>query len=130
MIASLEDGVGTQANDPLGQAIAQAHSAAERGDIQSAIQFQEQAVEFARGAGQGREALVGLSVLLYNLAGYYQKSKRYDDAVKALDEVVAIDEQTEHQDLKSDRKTLEAARRIASISPRTRRIAGAKRHGR
>lgn len=116
MIASLE-GVAVSSDDPLAQVLAQARDASQRGDVQSAIQYQEQAVSLARGAGEGREALVTLSVILYNLAGFYQKTERHDDAVKAMEEVVAIDEQAGHQDLESDRERLETLRRIASLSP-------------
>ncbi len=35
---------------------------------------------------------------------FYQNAERHDDAVKAMEEVVAIDEQTGHQDLESDVK--------------------------
>jgi hypothetical protein len=58
--------------------------------------------------------------MLYNLAGYYQDAERHDDAVKVMEEVVAIDEQTGHQDLESDRKALETIRRIASLTPEER----------
>jgi tetratricopeptide (TPR) repeat protein len=113
LIAGLE-------NDTSLQAITQARSAAERGDTESAIQYQEQAVELARGAGEEREALVTLSVRLYNLASYYQNAERHDDAVKAMEEVVAIDEQIGHEDLEADRERLEAIRHIASMSPEER----------
>jgi tetratricopeptide (TPR) repeat protein len=130
MIASLE-GSAVSSDDPLSQVLAQVRDASQRGDVQSAIQYQEQAVSLARGAvltgeavskgaGEGREELVNLSVILYNLAGFYQKAERHDDAVKAMEEVVAIDEQTGHQDLETDRETLETFRRIASLSPEER----------
>ena len=119
MIADLQ-GDEVANNDPLAQVLAQAREASQRGDVQSTIQYQEQAVKLARGAGEGREVLVSLSVVLYNLAGFYQKAERYDDAVEAMEEVVAIDEQTGHQDLEFDRKTLEAFRRIASLTPEER----------
>lgn len=120
MIASVGGSSSLRVDNPLTETIAQARSAAERGDIRSAIQYQERAVALARGAGQGHEALVTLSVMIYNLAGYYQNAERYEDAVKAMEEVVAIDEQTGHEDLESDRTTLEVARRIASMSPEER----------
>ena len=119
LIARLEGGAVSN-DDPLAQVLAQAREASQRGDVQSAIQYQEQAVSLARGVGEGREVLVALSVMLYNLAGFYQKAERHDDAVKAMEEVVAIDEQTGHQDLESDRKTLETIRRIASLTPEER----------
>jgi tetratricopeptide (TPR) repeat protein len=119
MIVNLEDGAAAN-DDPLAQAIAQARAAAGRKDIKSAIQFQEQAVELVRKAGEGREALVTLSVMLYNLAGYYSEAERHEDAVRMLEEVVALDERTGHQDLESDRQTLEAARKMAALSPEER----------
>ncbi len=119
LIASLEGGAVSN-DDPLAQALAQARDASQRGDMGSAIQYQEQAVSLAREAGEGRDELVRLSVLLYNLAGFYQKAERHDDAVKAMEEVVAIDEQTGHQDLESDRETLETLRRIAALTPEER----------
>ena len=52
---------------------------------------QEQAVQIARAAGQERDALVRLSVMLYNLAGYYSNADRHADAVNVLQEVVGLD---------------------------------------
>ena len=40
--------------------------------------------------------------------------------MQALEEVVALDERTGHQDLESDRQTLDNARRIAALSPEER----------
>ncbi len=119
MIANLESGTETDDN-PIAQAITQARTSAQRGDAEAAIKYQEQAVELAREAGLEREALVMLSVVLYNLAGYYSNVERHEDAVKVLEEVVAIDEQTGHQDLESDRQTLEVAKKMASLSPEER----------
>jgi hypothetical protein len=65
------------------------------------------------------ETLVTLSVLLHNLAGYYQDAERYDDAVTALEEVVAIDERINHPDLAQDQQALAQARRLAEMTPRT-----------
>jgi len=58
-----------------------------------------------------------LSVLLYNLAQYYSQGERWHDAVAALEEVVALDERTGHEDLASDRAALEQARRMAAATP-------------
>lgn len=119
LIDNLENGA--MINDtPLTQAIRQARDAAQHGDVQSAIQHQEQAVSLARGAGEGRNDLIRLSVTLYNLAGYYTGAERFEDAVKALEEVVALDEQTENPDLESDRQTLEAARRNTALTAEER----------
>ncbi|MDX9833384.1 MAG: tetratricopeptide repeat protein, partial [Anaerolineae bacterium] len=119
MIAHLEGG-GAPADDPLGQAIDRARGAAARGDVASAIAAQEEAVALARQAGGGHEALVTLSVQLYNLAAYYRQAGRFDDAVRALEEVVALDERTGHQDLESDRQALAEARRLAAMPPEER----------
>ncbi len=124
MIASLEGG-GATAPEPIQQALAQARAAAERQDFEAAILAQEQAVILMRQQDEGREALVALSVLLYNLAGYYTNVGRHDDAVRALEEVVALDERTEHPDSESDRQALESARRMASLSPEERARLGA-----
>ncbi len=78
--------------------------------------------EMRAGTEGEREALVTLSVLLYNLAGCYQKAGRYDDAVTALEEVVALDERTGHPDLGSDREALEQARHLARLSPEERYV--------
>ena len=67
-----------------------------------------------------RDALVTLSVLLYNLSTYYQQADRHQDAVTALEQVVALDERTGHPDLESDRETLESARHLARLSPEER----------
>ncbi len=133
LIASLEGGAGVSASNPLGQAIAQARTAAQRGDMDAAIAAQEQAVALVRAAisplppagelgERAREALVQLSVLLYNLAGYYSQADRHEDAVRALEEVVALDERTGHPDLESDRQTLQAARAAAAMSPEERAL--------
>jgi hypothetical protein len=137
MIAALEGDEGQAAGpaappDPLRRLIAQARAADGAGDTQGAVVAQQQAVALAREAGDGREALVTLSVLLTNLAGYYGQAGRHDDAVTALEEVVALDERTAHPDTESDRQALEAARRAARMSPEERakleaaaRLAGA-----
>ncbi|HUW10312.1 MAG TPA: tetratricopeptide repeat protein, partial [Anaerolineae bacterium] len=117
MIASLEGGGEVIPSDPLSRLIARARAAGQAGDAAGAAAAQEEAVALARQAGEEREALVTLSVLLYNLAGYYQRAGRHDDAVAALEEVVALDERTGHSDLESDRETLERARQLARLSP-------------
>ena len=76
-----------------------------------------QAVAAARAAGDDREALVELSVALYNLAGHYVELDQYAEAVRAFEEVVALDERTGHPDLDADRRTLAAARQMAALSP-------------
>jgi tetratricopeptide (TPR) repeat protein len=122
MIASLE-GEEAAPPDPLQQLTDQARAAIEAGEIEKAIAAQERAVSLVRQAlehgGESREGLVTLSVLLYNLAGYYGQAERHDEAVTALEEV-ALDERTDHPDLESDRGALEQARRVAALSPEER----------
>jgi len=66
-------------------------------------------VTLLRQAGEERDALVALSIALYNLAGYLGSVGRHDDAVRALEEVVRLDERTNHPDLETDRRTLVTA---------------------
>ena len=121
MIAALEGGAEAAASpDPLHRLTARARAAGAAGDAAGAVAAQERAVALARQAGDEQEPLVTLSVLLYSLAGYYQAAGRHDDAVAALEEVVALDERTGHPDLESDRETLEQARRLARLSPEER----------
>ncbi len=119
MIADLE-GEEPMAPDSVQAALDRARVSAARGDFGAAVAAQEEAVALVRSGGEDREALVALSVLLYNLAGYYQDAGRYDDAVPALEEVVALDERTGHPDLESDRHALQEARRLAAMSPAER----------
>ncbi len=119
LIARLE-GSTVSNEDPLAQVIAQARDASQRGDVVSAIQYQEQAVSLARGAGEGREALVRLSVILYNLAGFYQKAERHDDAVALFEEALKVGEESGHPQVDVIRKMLEEAKRVASLSPEER----------
>lgn len=101
-------------NTPLEQALQQAHAAKARGDLNAAIAHQEQAVAILRASGKAHQTLVNLSVLLYNLAGDYGKTGQHHAAVQALQEVVALDEQTNHPDLELDRQTLAAAQQMAA----------------
>ena len=106
--------------DAIATLLAQAKAAASRQDFDASIAAHEQAVELMREAGDGRDELVTLSVMLFNLAGYYQQAGRHDEAVQALEEVVALDEQTGHEDLESDRQALATARRMAAMTPEER----------
>jgi len=128
MIAALEGAPDSRRLGNLGGLAARARAAAQSGDGAGAVAAQGEAVALARQAGEERQALVTLSVLLYNLAGYYQQAGRYDDAVAALEEVVALDGRTGHPDLESDRQALEQARHLARLSPeeRARLEAGAQ----
>jgi tetratricopeptide (TPR) repeat protein len=96
------------------QAVAQQQQAVAQ--QQQAVAHQKQAVAQARTLAdqrQEQEALVQLSILLYNLAGYYQQAGRHAEAVAAYEEVVALDEQTGHEDLEADRRALAQARQLA-----------------
>ncbi|MGC9396833.1 MAG: hypothetical protein ACP5J4_18465, partial [Anaerolineae bacterium] len=123
MIANLAGG-DLPAASPWQRASADARASAQAGRAPEAVAAQEQAVALLRDAlaqdGEPREGLVQLSILLYNLAGYYQRAERFDDAVTALEEVVALDERTGHEDLASDRETLAQARALAELSPEER----------
>ena len=100
-----------------------AQQAARQGNIADALSAQERAVALAREETQGEPAgvdpatLARLSILLYNLADYYQQAGRHDDAVAALEEVVALDERTGHPDLEHDQLALEQARQLAAMTP-------------
>ena len=99
----------------------QAQEARHRDDYHAAIAAQEAAVTLDRRLGQEQQALVQLSVLLYNLAGYYQLAGDLDEAVQALEEVVALDEQNGHEDLQADLEALERARKYAALAPSERK---------
>jgi tetratricopeptide (TPR) repeat protein len=122
MTDPLEDGGRTEdtTSGPLAAVVSQARAAAARGDWPAAIESGEQVVELVRQAGDSREALTTLSVMLFNLSGYYAEAERFDDAVRALEEVVALDERTGHEDLAADRRALEQARMLAAMSPEER----------
>jgi tetratricopeptide (TPR) repeat protein len=115
LIARLQGGA--PATGPAAAASAQARAAAQAGRAEEAVALQARAVAELRRAvaqaGEPREGLVQLSVLLYNLATYHQGARRFDDAVAALEEVVALDERTDHPDLADDRAALDRARQLA-----------------
>jgi len=103
--------------NPFEQLVVQARTAAERGDLASAITAQEQAVALARQQGESQEALLTLSALLFGLTQFYGASDRFGDAARAMEQVVALDERVGHEDLESDRQVLENVRRLATMSP-------------
>ncbi|MCB0132873.1 MAG: tetratricopeptide repeat protein, partial [Caldilineaceae bacterium] len=83
-----------------------------------AVDFQRQAVATLRTQGEHCEALQPLSVALFNLAGYLADADRLDDAVTALEEVVAIDRRCELDDLAADQQALAAmVRRRDGVPP-------------
>jgi tetratricopeptide (TPR) repeat protein len=79
-------------------------------DADHAVEFQERAIEASRRQGLDREKEQQLSVLLYNYSGYLARAGRLDEAVAALEEVVAIDERWGLEDITSDRAALEQMR--------------------
>ncbi len=90
-----------------------ANIARELEDETTELAARQAAVQAWRTAGDEREVLVSLSFQLYNLAMYHQRQDDFGAAVLLLEEVVALDERTGHEDLEADRAALEAARRRA-----------------
>lgn len=82
-----------------------------RGAAGLAASAQEAAVVTLRARGEGREEQQALSVALYNQAGYLANAGQLDAAVRALEEVVAIDRRFGLADLASDSAALDAMRR-------------------
>lgn len=103
--------------DTLKEMVLAARQAAQAGRIEDAVTLQETAVTHLRRLEADEDTLVTLSVLLHNLAGYYQDAERYGEAATVLEEVVAIDEQVAHPDLEQDRQALAQARRLADMTP-------------
>ena len=115
LIVRLEGGA-VSTDDPLAQALAQARDASQRRDVKSAIQYQEQAVSLAREMGNGQ----ALTAQLVNLAQYYGKAERHDEAVLLFEEGLKVGEESGHPQVDVIRKMLESAKRIASLSPEER----------
>jgi hypothetical protein len=87
---------------------------------QGAVLAQAQAISRLRQQGDAPAVLQPLSVALYNQAGYLAQLDRFDEAVAALAEVVAIDEHMGLADLESDRAVLaQMQRRRAGLPPQT-----------
>ena len=100
------------------QAVQAAQVSTEVQQRPAAIAYTQAAVDRARTLAEEtneRDALVQLSVLLYNLAGYYQQAGRHSEAAACFEEVVALDEQTGHEDLASDREALVADSEDSSV---------------
>jgi hypothetical protein len=106
--------------EELKETVLAAQQAAQAGRLAEAIEQQKTAVTAVRQLEKDEETLVMLSILLHNLAGYYQDAERYDEAVTALAEVVAIDERINHPDLAQDQQALAQARRLAEMTPAER----------
>ena len=105
----------------LNTAIESAREAAERGDFAAAVETQERVVAHMRVKAQSADDLVALSAQMFNLADYYTGVERFDDAIRLLEEVVALDERMSLPDAESDRQTLEQARRLAVMTPDERK---------
>ena len=76
-------------------------------DAARAVDCQAQAIAYLREEEDTPENLQSLSVALYNYGTYLAQAERLDEAVAALEEVVAIDERLGLPDLDSDRAALE-----------------------
>jgi len=112
LFASLQE---ADANGALAFATALAGAFDAHHQPAAAVEFQTRAVGLLRGhlerTPADRDAAQHLSVLLYNQSGYLAQLDRFDEAVQALEAVVAIDEQLGLDDLQSDRAALESMRR-------------------
>jgi hypothetical protein len=89
-----------------------------------AVRFQAQAIAELRQGGDEREAWQTLSVALYNQAGFLAQVGRFDEAVAALEEVVAIDQRLDLPDLASDQAALEGMKRRRDGLPPLEAAAG------
>ncbi len=102
--------------DELKKTVLAARQAAQKGHIEKAVELQETAVASLRHLPEDEETLAIRSVLLHNLAGYYQDAGHFAAAVTALEEVVAIDRQIDHPDLAQDQQALAQARQLAAMT--------------
>ncbi|MEM7111521.1 MAG: tetratricopeptide repeat protein [Chloroflexota bacterium] len=100
---------------------AEAQSAAQRGEPETAVATQEQAVGLAQQLGTSAGALADLGILLHNLAGYYQDAGNFDAAIQAMEAVVALDEQLGSPELEEDRESLEQLKQLAAM-PKEERV--------
>jgi hypothetical protein len=107
-------------NDPLQISIEQARDAAQVGDFASAAEIQERVVMHLRLNTKTGDDLVMLGVQLFNLADYYTGLERFTDAIRLMEEVVALDEKIGHPDIDSDRQMLDQVRRLADMTPEQR----------
>ncbi|MBN8580179.1 MAG: tetratricopeptide repeat protein [Anaerolineae bacterium] len=127
MIAELEGGAVAN-DDPLAQVLAQAREASQRGDVQSAIQYQEQAVSLARereSSKSGIENSQTLFVQMVNLAQFYAMAERFDDAIALMNDSLKLGESLNHPELDTVRQMDEAIKRLASMTPEEREQARA-----
>jgi len=107
-------------NDQLNLSIETARQAAQQGDFATAVETQERVVVHIRLNANTSDDLVMLGVQMFNLADYYTGVERFDEAIRLMEEVVALDEKIGHPDTDSDRQMLEQVRRLAGMSPEAR----------
>ncbi len=86
----------------------------------AAVQCQAEAIEYLRRQAESPDDWHTLSVALYNQSGYLAQLERFDQAVAALEEVVAIDERFGLPDLESDRAALAQMKRRQEGLPEER----------
>jgi len=108
-------------DDQLNLAIETARAAATRGDFAAAVETQARVVAQLRLAGQAVSDWVSLSVQLFNLADYYAGMEQFAEAIRLLEEVVALDERLGLPDIDSDRQMLEQVRQLAAMTPGERK---------
>ncbi len=84
------------------------------------METQERVVSHIRLNAHTPDDLVMLGVQMFNLADYYTGVERFDEAIRIMEEVVALDEKIGHPDTDSDRQMLEQVRRLAAMSPEER----------
>ncbi|MBI5650495.1 MAG: hypothetical protein HZC40_08635 [Chloroflexi bacterium] len=106
--------------DLLAHAIAEVRAAAERNDVAGTVAAQEKIVALLRDAGNDNDAQLALATHLYHLANFYGSTDRVDDAVRALEEAALIAERANHPQLQVITQSLDAARRVAAMSPAER----------
>jgi hypothetical protein len=104
----------------LAHAIAEVRAAAERNDVAGTIAAQEQIVALLRNAGNDNDAQLGLATHLYHLANFYGTTDRVDDAVRTLEEAANVAGRAGHPQLQVIQQSLDAARRVAAMSPAER----------
>ena len=103
----------------MSTAVTQAETAATQEKFLLATHYQETAVHTLKAMfdlHNHPKILGDLAIQLFNLAGYYGRVGRHEEAVTALEEVVTIDQQLNLPDLVNDQAVLEEARLGAAIA--------------
>jgi hypothetical protein len=108
-------------NDPLTTSIEQARQAAVQGDFVSAVELQQRVVAHLRLNAKTGDDIVMLGVQLFNLADYFTGMEQFENAILAMEEVVALEEKIGHPDIDSDRLMLDQVRKLAAMSPNERK---------